>query len=1337
MHETTSTSAFTQRRKILFLSLIVLICGVAFIPLVVAPPGLTTAEPVGAYMNGVFPTVAPSEEVTYEAVFPNLTFNSPLTWAMHPSKDTIFLGQRDGEIFWFENDQNTISKHPFLDLSNDVGVVWDGGFLGMAMHPNFGQAGMPGRNYFYVFFSSPDQNGLNDSPTAQPCPESSIFDGSYLRLCRFEVQDGTLNVLPNSKLDMFKIRLYNSTHRGGGMVFGTDGFLYLTIGDQAQHSTAQTMDNNLDGGVMRLDVNMDPTKSHAPTYLMPKDPRGPDEISGQGYWIPNDNPFVGQANTFEEYYTIGHRNPHRMTMDKVTGLMYIGEIGSSKHEEINVVQKGHNYGWPVWEATAAHNRCTSTLNPLSPNHTLPLTFWPRSEANSITGGYVYRGSKVASLYGKYLAADYGNGEEVWSIDINTGAYEQLFSFAPRDIISFGEDHEGELYLMKLGNNVSLYTLTTPSSGQPLPPATLSATGAFTNLASMTPAPGLVPYDMVESFWSDHANKQRWMVVPNDGTYDSPAEQISFSEDGEWQAPHGTVFIKHFELPMDETNPSITRRLETRFTIIDENGEAYGLTYRWRADMSDADLLESDMDELFTIATATGTRDQIWHYPSRSECLTCHTDVVNGILGPKTRYLNKDFTYPSTGLTSNQLITLSSLGILDATIGQTEVDNYLTSVAKDDPTASLEDRARSYLDLNCGYCHRPGTGNRGIFDARLSTDLASTNFFTNFLNESLGLPDEHIIKKGDTASSVLYKRIHSNNPSIMMPPLAKNEIDVEGSALIAEWIMSLDSLDRIAMGEQGTAQADHEWTVVNLQRTYTDPVVVAGAPSFEGGNQSTVRVRNVTGNSFEVRIDEWECLDEWHVVETIPYMVMEEGVYTLANGKKIMAGHVNAINTSWQTHTFPDTFDYEPIVLAQCVTENEVEAVNVRIDENNTDTLQFRIKLKEQDKATGGHADEQVSWIAIEPGSYSLTGKFEAGNTGRQTKHNWKAINFTQTYGANAVFIGEMGSEYGGDAAALRYRNLGTSGVEVKVEEEKCGDSELNHTTEEVHYLVFDEPGLILVEDTSTAEPSPCIASGQILMERWDNIGGGVTVDLIPTGTTPSNTQMISAFEMPVNTGDNYGVRIRGYLCPPETGNYTFWISSDDYGEVWLSTDENPFHTTKIAHVPGWTSSRQWTKYPEQQSAPVYLEAGKAYYVEALVKEQGGGDNLAVGWTLPSGGDERPISGAYLAPYTGLTPSTPARQAQPVVEQTVENSAKIYPNPLGSERMMKIELELMEQQEVKVDVYNLSGQLIFSRYQNLNGGSQKMEISAYEWPHGMYIVKVRGKNWSESAKIRVQ
>lgn len=779
---------FTQLKKHRVLLVLLLITTSAFVPLLMPPPGLTQAQPMGEFLNGNFPQALPSGNVQLSPAYPNIRFDSPLTWAIHPHDNKIFVGQRDGKVFYFTDDDNVTTKTSFIDLSSQVGVVWDGGFLGFTFHPNFGKAGAQGRNYFFTYYSTKDQTGANSSPTPQRCPQDALYDGAYLVLQRYEVFDGTLTVDQSKTIDMFKVRLYNSTHRGGGLIFGDDGFLYLTTGDQAQHSTSQNMTNNLDGGVLRFDVDMDPSKSHAPIYTMPKDlPRAPDETSGNGYFIPNDNPFVGQPNIFEEYYTLGHRNPHRMTKDKQTGIMYIGEIGSNKHEEINVVEKGMNYGWPVWEGPQAHNVCTNQLYP-GTQHKLPLTAFPRSVANSITGGYVYRGNNIPGLIGKYICGDYGNGDEIWSVDVSSGTYTQLVT--TNNPISFGEDKNGELYVLRQGNNLQLLRLET-AGGNFNPPTTLSQTGAFSDLANLTPTAGVVPYDMYESFWSDGALKKRWIAMPNDGSYNTDDEQIAYTENGEWRFPSGAVLIKHFELPIDESNPSLTKRLETRFTIVSNSGKIYGLTYKWRADGSDADLLSTSLDENITITTPTGPRTQTWHYPSQSECLTCHNDAVNGTLGLRTRYLNNDFTYPSTGINANQLVTLSYLGIIPENITDVNVGSLPSNAAQNDPAADLETRARSYLDLNCGYCHRPGTGNRAVFDARINTPLFLSNLFSDQLNESLGIAGERIIAHGDINRSVLYQRLHSDDPSIMMPPLAKGEIDEAGSALVAQWINSLN------------------------------------------------------------------------------------------------------------------------------------------------------------------------------------------------------------------------------------------------------------------------------------------------------------------------------------------------------------------------------------------------------------------------------------------------------------------------------------------------------------------------------------------------------------------
>ena len=323
--------------------------------------------------------------------------------------------------------------------------------------------------------------------------------------------------------------------------------------------------------------------------------------------------------------------------------------------------------------------------------------------------------------------------------------------------------------------------TTPSGngGSPVAPALLSQTGAFNNLVTLEAAPGVIPYDMIEPFWSDGAAKSRWMAIPNDGSHDTADEQIQFSPDGNWIFPRGAVLIKHFELG--------GRRLETRFEVLGDDDVYYFLTYKWNAAQTDADLLSGSLDEEINVDGVT----QTWHYPSRAECISCHMTEpeVGSVLGLKTRHLNKSIAYPG-GTTGNQLVTLSHLGILNENITDATVGNYQAVAAKDDLNASLEYRARSYLDVNCSYCHQPGIDKVAMFDARITTPLDQQNIIYGPVVYDEGLINPKVVIPQDVAHSMMHFRMNSTETGIEMPPLAKDVVDAEGLQLIADWIDSL-------------------------------------------------------------------------------------------------------------------------------------------------------------------------------------------------------------------------------------------------------------------------------------------------------------------------------------------------------------------------------------------------------------------------------------------------------------------------------------------------------------------------------------------------------------------
>jgi mono/diheme cytochrome c family protein len=260
--------------------------------------------------------------------------------------------------------------------------------------------------------------------------------------------------------------------------------------------------------------------------------------------------------------------------------------------------------------------------------------------------------------------------------------------------------------------------------------------------------------------------------------------------GFWKFPDGTVFIKNLDLVVDETHPNAPRRrLETQILVRDDNGAVYGATYKWRPDHRDADLVTAGTSEDIAITNATGVRTQTWYYASPADCLTCHTPGAGYVLGVNTRQINGNFTYPAPGNTDNQIRTLNRLGMFSPAINEAGIVGFPKISALTDATAPLEQRARSYLDVNCAQCHRPG-GSGPTFDARYDTPLAGQQIINNRAAVTLGLKDARIVKPGDAGQSVLFLRIANSVPTVKMPPLAHNQIDANAALVISDWINRL-------------------------------------------------------------------------------------------------------------------------------------------------------------------------------------------------------------------------------------------------------------------------------------------------------------------------------------------------------------------------------------------------------------------------------------------------------------------------------------------------------------------------------------------------------------------
>src|SRR3990172_2189114 len=402
------------------------------------------------------------------------------------------------------------------------------------------------------------------------------------------------------------------------------------------------------------------------------------------------------------------RNPFRMSFDRASGRLWAGDVGQNQREEIDIIVRGGNYGWRIYEGTLSY------LNPTNlpaSNFVAPVLDYGRGLGVSVTGGYVYRGAALAGFNGAYFYGDFGSGR-IWALvhDGTTLISNTEVSSLATNPSSFGEDEAGELFVVGFSDGrIYRFQPTQPPGGQTVP-TLLSQTGVFTNLTTLTPTPGLIKYDVTSPLWPEGAIKRRWIALP--GT-----SRIDFDVQGNWIFPVGTVLAKHFELPRVGGG---TQRIETR-VLVNQVAGWQGYVYRWNAGGTEATLLADTENGDFTVPDGAGSRNVIWYFPSRTNCLECHTAAAGHVLGIRTNQLNRDFAYPARN--DNQLRAWNHIGLFDIDIGNPT--QYPALARPNDTAAPLAARARAYLEANCANCHQPGGPPSVSIDLCARTPIANT------------------------------------------------------------------------------------------------------------------------------------------------------------------------------------------------------------------------------------------------------------------------------------------------------------------------------------------------------------------------------------------------------------------------------------------------------------------------------------------------------------------------------------------------------------------------------------------------------------------------------------
>ena len=716
------------------------------------------------------PLAPPVYGYTATNAFGNLTFANPVAIVNPPGEtNRLFIVEQAGRIAVITNLANP-NRTVFLDISSQVpnGTPPDErGLLGLAFHPGYATNG-----FFYVFYAG-GASGLYDI------------------LSRYQVSEANSNQANAAS----EVRLIaqpddDANHNGGCLQFGPDGYLYISLGDEGDQNdtgnNSQRVDKDFFSGILRIDVDKRPGSL----------PPNPHSAGSTNYAIPPDNPFVGvisfngaSVNPGEvrtEFWAVGLRNPWRFSFDPATGFLYCGEVGGSLREEIEIIRKGGNYGWAYREG--ALNGAKSALAPAGFVSSNAIAEYDHGNGTNqgfaVIGGVVYYGDRIPQLNGAYVFADNASGN-VWMLrydGTNATPFQRLFGEI--GIAAFGVDPRNADVLMA---NQSLSTIrrlvysTNQIAGGTLP-QTLAATGAFTNLTTLKPHAGILPYEINVPFWSDNALKSRWFSLPNTNL------TIGFNEAGNWSFPTGTVWIKHFELELTNGVAASNKRLETRFLVRSADG-VYGVTYRWGDSPTNATLVADEgMDEPFVINDGGGVlRTQLWHYPSRSECQRCHTAVGGYALGFNSPQMNRACDYG--GVVTNQILALSQAGYYTTNV--TDVSSLIALAPATDFGNSLEHRSRSYLFANCAQCHQPGGGGLGAWDARISTPIASAGIINVSLTDNLGDPNNRVFAPGSPNNSAIYLRVANFGPK-HMPPLATSVLNAEAIALLGQWIAAFST-----------------------------------------------------------------------------------------------------------------------------------------------------------------------------------------------------------------------------------------------------------------------------------------------------------------------------------------------------------------------------------------------------------------------------------------------------------------------------------------------------------------------------------------------------------------
>lgn len=723
--------------------------------------------------------------------FPNLKFKQPLYIERDPANQRLWVICRTAKLWSFPDDATVDQPDNFIDLKAEFQNLTPhptattvGSALGMAFHPNY--PAVPVCWIMYTLVTKDRKVHLEDGTRVSRF--SVTFDDNGIPRCDASSERVLMSWLQGG-------------HNGGTLKFGPDGYLYISAGDGEVPTPPDPRRNGQDVtnvmcSVLRIDASV---SDDGPLYSIPED----NPFSKQSLAKIDPATIVELPNEFRlnqvlpEIYAYGFRNPWRMNFGP-NGQLWVGDVGWELYEMIYNVTPGANYGWSIMEGP--HTVLPDGKRGPTPIMSAALVY-SHAEGASVTGGFVYQGTRFPELRGQYIFGDY-ESRRIWAATITPQPDNAADTLAPPvdlvsptvRIVSFGEDTDGELLLLHFDEG-TIYGLERNDEAKQTTefPTALTDTGLFSSTPNHQTAAGVLPFDINEPMWNDGATATRYVAVNGDAALNAlpKRRRMKNSSLREFiQFPRDSVVARTVTL-QDDTNTAV--RLETQ--VLHFNGKHWNpYTYVWNPEQTDATLAPAAGQKLQLADYGAFAERKTWKVHSRSECVRCHNDWVGGLLAFTLPQLNLTPASNSHGaavqkapsVTQNQLARYRKNGLLTGAPSPPTA----AMVRSTNPDNNLNARARSYLAVNCAHCHVQGAGSAATIDLRYdATNAQCKTIGAVPAQGTFQIPDAKIVAAGAPWKSVLLYRTACSGRG-RMPHVGSNMVDVAAVSLLRDWITSL-------------------------------------------------------------------------------------------------------------------------------------------------------------------------------------------------------------------------------------------------------------------------------------------------------------------------------------------------------------------------------------------------------------------------------------------------------------------------------------------------------------------------------------------------------------------